>query len=118
MGDKASSPEPQSTKASGAGKLKVPKLDLASGIKQAPETPMRSSHRRMQENEDVRLATLHESDYGDDDPMNVGRMATTNFSHDSDTVKEAEKNFRQMLERGDKDDESHRKEPDAAAIDD
>ena len=79
---------------------------------------MRSSHRRMQENEDVRLATLHESDYGDDDPMNVGRMATTNFSHDSDTVKEAEKNFRQMLERGDKDDESHRKEPDAAAIDD
>lgn len=101
------------------GKLKVPKLNLASGVKQAPETP-KSSTRRMEENEVVRLQTLHESDYADD-PMNVGHMATTNMSHDSDTVKEAEQNFKQMLDERHDDDKkygNHQKEPDQAAIDD
>lgn len=37
-----------------------------------------------------------EEDY-EGDPMNVGHMATTNASHDSDMVKEADENFQNML---------------------
>ena len=87
----------------------VPKLDLAMGSKkQAPETPRSSSHRERED--DIRLPTMHEEDY-EHDPMNVGHMATTNVSHDSATIQEAEKNFREMLEKADDDNEEnhHRK---------
>ena len=62
---------------------------------------------------------MHESDY-EHDPMNVGHMATTNVSHDSATVQEAEQNFKEMLaqEADDNENQQHRKQPDSAPIDD
>ena len=112
VSDKAS-PVPQSTKASGSrGKTKVPKLDLASGMKPAPTSPNSSSHR-----EQMRLSTMRESEF-EEDPMNVGHMATTNEHNDSATMQEAERNFRKMLEERAQDGENHRKEPDKEPIDD
>ena len=81
--------------------VKVPKLDLAMGMqKAAPATP--KSSRRGKETQEIRLDTMVEADY-EGDPMNVGHMATTNVSHDSGTVKEAEENFRNMLDQREED---------------
>ena len=81
--------------------VKVPKLDLAMGMqKAAPATP--KSSRRGKETQEIRLDTMVEADY-EGDPMNVGHMATTNVSHDSNTVKEAEENFRNMLDQREED---------------
>ena len=45
-------------------------------------------------------------------------MATTNEQNDSATIREAERNFRKMLEDRTADDEDHRKQPDTEPIDD
>ena len=108
--DKAS-PEPRSTRAKGKGM--VPKLDLGKGIKQAPDTPKSSARTDTQ----PRLSTLRESEI-EDDPMNNCQMATTNEQNDSATIREAERNFRKMLEDRTADDEDHRKQPDTEPIDD
>ena len=96
---------PYSTKAAsgtfGRQKTVVPKLNLdqnfgaSAASHQKVATP--PSSRRPDQN--FHLQTLHESDYDENNQMDVGQMATTNMSHDSQGQRDAEKEFKNFIEK-------------------